>query len=201
MTGQALVGFPHDDGVSFSLKLEVRFDKKPDRVSYLGKYGHNCTFKEKKKWSNGQKRCFFRIKSCCVAYSNKNLRFMTLTSSPKMKRSISDSFRALKERIIRKTPYEYFKDGYISKNERAFYFPDRQYYKLVKFEYLKVSTSEGVDSVYHICFFGDYIPQKWLSKCWFEITGSDRYFKNNVDIRKIKNFILKVNVFMNWVAK
>lgn len=171
----------------FSLGEFVKSGQKPDRVSYLGKYRHNCTSKKKIKWSNGQKRCFFRIKSGCVAHKGKILRFMTLTSSQSMNRTMSNSFRALKERIRRKTPYKLFEDGYISKNRLAFYYPDRRYFKKLDFEYIKVETKEGVEGVFHVCYFGSYIPQRWLSESWFDITGSDRYIRNNVDIRQIKN--------------
>ena len=161
--------------------------KNPARIPLLVKYLHNCTPKkekpQKRKWNSAQKRCFQRIKSGCVVHRNKPLRFMTLTSAPNMKRSMSSSFRVLKERVRRKTPYSLYKEGYISKNRRAFYYPDRRYNKTLNFEYQKISTSEGVDGVYHIVYFGDYIPQEWLSSCWEDITSTAKI----VDIRKVKN--------------
>ena len=75
--------------------------------------------------------CFFRIKSDCIPHRGKILRFMTLTSSQNMNRTMSNSFRALKERTRRKTPYKLFEEAYISKNKLFFYYPDRQYYKKI----------------------------------------------------------------------
>ena len=69
----------------------------------------------------------------------------------------------------------------------------------MEFEYVKVETTECAEGVFHIFYFGSYTPQKWLSESWFEITGSDKYIKNNVDIRQIKNRYGQQTKLANYV--
>lgn len=52
----------------------------------------------------------------------------------------------------------------------------------MKFDYLKIETYEGANGVFHILYFGDYIPQKWLSDNWKDITET-AYI---VDIRAVR---------------
>jgi len=41
----------------------------------------------------------------------------------------------------------------------------------VRFEYCKVKTNEG-NGVLHIVFWGEYVPQPWLSRTWEELHGA-----------------------------
>ena len=72
----------------------------------------------------------------------KNVRFITLTSSPTSKyRQINPHFQVLRKRI------------------------DRHFGKI---EYIKFRTNEG-HGVLHVLYTGPFIPQKWLSRNWNEI--------------------------------
>ena len=73
--------------------------------------------------------------------------------------------------------------GYIKPNDIRKYYPNKPLNQPLKFEYIKIETDEGVQGVLHVLYFGDYIPQKWLSDAWKEITGS-AYI---VDIRACKD--------------
>ena len=120
-------------------------------------------------WSRAQKRAYSRIRIGLKRHKGEILRFLTLTSAPNMKRDVSNAFRALKERIRRKTAYKLFKEGYLKKGDL------RKYNSLLeplKFEYIKIETWEGVEGVYHVLYFGDYLPWGWLTEVWEELTGT-----------------------------
>ena len=76
---------------------------------------------------------------------NGMLRLMTLTSAPSSPSDIHRSFRALKERIRRRWPFEYL---------------------------AVVETTESGLKHLHIVYRGEYIPQPWLSFAWFAIHGA-----------------------------
>lgn len=84
---------------------------------------------------------------------NAFMRFLTLTSPNNPKRPIKKSFAILRLRIERATLR---RDGFIG-------FRFNRYFCL--------RTSEG-NSVLHIVFWGNFIPQDWLSKNWEEIHGA-----------------------------
>ena len=76
----------------------------------------------------------------------------------------------------------------------------RRYYQgkvrasALTFEYFKVETSEG-NGVFHILYFGDYLPQKWISDQWLDIHKSPivdiRATKRGVNnSRKLTRYIL-----------
>lgn len=152
------------------------------------KYGETPLLRErpqKKRWRPSQARCFTRLRSGCLAHRGEKLRFLTLTTADKMKRTKEDGFRALKERIRRQTPLRVFNElggkGSFHEFSRHFY-PNKNPLSTLKFQYTKIKTSEGVSGVFHIVFFGDYLPQKWVSSAWEDLTGSARI----VDIRGMK---------------
>ena len=105
-------------------------------------------------WGKKQRHGFHRVLSGVkkAIYNGERLRFLTLTNKTWNER-LNQDFQALKQRIRRA--------GY-------------------KFEYWKCRTSEG-GGVLHIVYRGDYIPQAFISECWYQITG-DSYI---VDIREI----------------
>lgn len=75
----------------------------------------------------------------------KNVRFLTLTSSPQSNwRKLNAHFQVLRKRI-----------------ERNF----------GKIEYIKFKTNEGY-GVLHVVYVGPFIPQRWLSRNWNEIHGA-----------------------------
>ena len=75
--------------------------------------------------------------------------------------------------------------GYIDSKDLKKYYPGKPLEEPLRFEYIKVETEEGVQGVFHVLYFGDYIPQKWLSDAWKEITGSAYV----VDIRACKDTV------------
>jgi len=105
-------------------------------------------------WGKKQRRGYHRVVSGIKKgiYNGDRLRFLTLTNKTWNFR-LNQDFQALKQRIRRA--------GY-------------------HFEYWKCRTSEG-GGVLHIVYRGDYIPQNYISECWYQITG-DSYV---VDIREI----------------
>ena len=136
-----------------------------------------------KTWSKKQKRAYHRILSGLRVHKGELLRFLTLTTAEYMQRDLRSAWRVLKERIRRLTPLRLIKMGYIELKDVRKYYPNKSLNEPLKFEYLKVETDEGVAGVLHVLYFGDYIPQKWLSDAWKEITGT-AYI---VDIRACKD--------------
>ena len=135
------------------------------------------------KWTKKQRRAYHRILSGLRVHRGERLRFLTLTTAENMQRDLRSAWRVLKERIRRLTPLRLVKMGYLSLKDVRKYYSSKPLDEPLKFEYLKVETDEGVAGVLHILYFGDFIPQKWLSDVWKEITGS-AYI---VDIRACKD--------------
>jgi len=169
------------------------FDQKFPSLVYIEHNSPSIDYRPlKNPWSNKQKRAYFRAKSGIHAHAGEKLRFMTLTTAQIMnKKPLNQCRQQLTQRIRRLSPNRLTEltneDGkpYLSKNKRAFFYPEfnRQYDKKLKHDYLNVYTTEGVDGVIHVLFFGSYIPQEWLSDTWMDITES----ANIVDIRLVKN--------------
>lgn len=136
-----------------------------------------------KTWSRKQRRAYHRILSGLRVHRGELLRFLTLTTAEGMQRDLRSAWRVLKGRIRRLTPLRLIKMGYIDLKDVRKYYPNKPLNEPLKFEYLKVETDEGVAGVLHVPYFGDYIPQKWLSDAWKEITGT-AYI---VDIRACKD--------------
>lgn len=134
-------------------------------------------------WDRKQRRAYHRILSGLRVHRGERLRFLTLTTAENMQRDLRSAWRVLKERIRRLTPARLVKMGYIELKDVKKYYPNKPLNEPLRFEYLKVETAEGVAGVLHVLYFGDYIPQKWLSDVWKEITGT-AYI---VDIRACKD--------------
>ncbi len=129
-----------------------------------------------------QKRAFHRIMSGLeVARSRgQQVRFLTLTSPlDSTPETLSQHFRALKERIKRITPYKLVKGGWIASGDFHRYYPSRGMLDRLAFHYIAIKTAEGSGGgVLHILYAGDYLPRQWLSEAWLELHGAW-----NVDIR------------------
>jgi hypothetical protein len=152
---------------------------RPPHPSLLDNYQHNCTFREKKQakkhWKPSQVRCYNRIRSGCMAHRGQDLRFLTFTTAPDMKRTKEEAFRALKERVRRATPLSMHRAVAPNGGLHGFlrhYYPDRPPGENLDFEYTKITTKEGPSGVFHVLFFGDYLPQKWLSSVWRDLTDT-----------------------------
>ena len=126
------------------------------------------------KFKNSQLNCLTAIKSGCIVHNNENLRFLTLTSSSDMNRSITKCFSVLVNRIERLYPLKFVELGLIKRNKLNYYYPNTDSNKNLHFDYLYVLTSEGVNGVLHVLYFGDFIHEKWLKDNWEEITGGAR---------------------------
>lgn len=123
-------------------------------------------------WSTAQRRCYQRIKTGLTWHQNEILRFLTLGSSPNMKRSQQESFRALKERLNRTSLLKLVRDGYISNKQLRTHYANKPLGYTPVFDYIAVRTDEGPHGVLHILYFGDFIPQAWLKQTWLDLTGS-----------------------------
>jgi len=145
--------------------------------------GQNCTLAHRRFWDRKRRRCYHRILSGIRKHRGERLRFLTLTSSNEAKRPITQDFRVLKERIRRLTPLRLIRSGYLSLKDYRRYYGNKPLNERMHFEYLWVETSEG-NGVLHVLFFGDYLPQAWLSDAWRDIHQSPI-----VDIRATRSKI------------
>jgi hypothetical protein len=140
-----------------------------------------------------------------------------------MKRSITDCYKIIVERINRLTPNRLVELGYLDEKKLKYYFPELEVNDVLIFNYLYVLTSEGANGVLHILYFGSYLNERWLKDVWEEITGGARQlFIENIGISKTsvdevtKYVINQSNVFgyvtgqskyvrhaysMNWVYR
>jgi len=150
----------------------------------LDKSLENSTYKTfnryKQVWSPSQRNAFLRVKSGIVRHQGKILRFLTLTSAPEMLRSLQKTFDCMKTAIKRYTPHRLYKEGYISKNKIKFYYPGKNPFDTLDFEYIKIKTTEG-NGVYHIPYFGDFLPYNFLCDLYSYYTG----FAWDLDIRRV----------------
>ena len=157
-------------------------------LSSLDNYQHNSPFlreqRPKMKWKPSQVRCYNRIRAGSIAHRGGKMRLMTLTTAKKMQRTKETGHQILTQRVRRMTPFKMFKaisgTGSFHRFSRHYY-PNKNPLSKLKYEYTKVTTTEGVEGVFHIVYFGDYLPQKWVSSTWEEITGTARV----VDIRGV----------------
>lgn len=133
------------------------------------------------KWSDAQWACFHAIESGVLCHGGKTLRFLTLTSCVGMRGSIEDCFSVFVRRVKRLTPKVLLRLDYICDADLEFYFPDHGINDVLTFDYLSVLTSEGVAGVLHVLYFGDWLPQYWVSDVWKDISG----VADVVDIRKV----------------
>lgn len=134
------------------------------------------------------------------------LKFLTLTSTPNMNRSLHDSLIIFKHRINRLKYKDflgispYTNEPFMTKSKMQRIYGDDVIYRLsdrVPFEYGGVQTSEGAQGVYHFLCYSDYIPFQWIQDNWFEITGAHRV--NVQEVRETKNGITNPQKLCNYV--
>lgn len=148
-------------------------------------------------WNRQQKRAYHRILSGVYRHRYERLRFLTLTSASDMDKNIQDCFRLLYFRMRKIKPYQLIEEGWISYNRACrIYGIDKLGFTLSRFDYLKVLTSEGVEGVLHILYFGSFYPQQWLSYQWFDITG----VASVVDIRQCKKRVYNSERLSRYVV-
>lgn len=124
-------------------------------------------------WNLPQRRCFQRLATGFKWHKGEICRFLTLGSLPKdrMTKNIDECYSDLYKRIRRLTPLKLLNDGYISTNQIRKQFSNKSLKENLFFDYIKIKTSEGGSGVYHILYFGDFLPQRWLKDNWNDITG------------------------------
>lgn len=104
-------------------------------------------------------------------------RFMTLTTAKGVNRDINKDFDILKKRIRRAT---WQKDRFSG-------FKFNRYFKL--------KTAEG-NGVLHIIYWGNFIPQNWLSHAWEQIHKSEvvdirsAYGNKNTKVKGLVGYLL-----------
>ena len=106
-----------------------------------------------------------------------------------MKKDISKCYSDLYKRIRRLTPYKLYQDGYITNRQLRKQYANNPLGENLDFEYIKIKTSEGPNSVLHILYFGDFLPQKWVKENWNDITGGC----NSAYIKMCKNPVYNSN--------
>jgi hypothetical protein len=83
--------------------------------------------------------------------------------------------------------------GYITRNQVSGFYPGRNETDKLIFEYYMIETYEG-NGVLHILYFGDYIPQQWLSDNWAKIHQSKivniKEIRGDYKIKKIIKYII-----------
>ena len=75
-----------------------------------------------------------------------------------MHKDISSCYSDLYKRIRRLTPLKLLTTGYITKRQLRIQYANVPLNQKLKFEYIKIKTSEGAEGVLHILYFGDFLP-------------------------------------------
>lgn len=124
-------------------------------------------------WSKDQFNCFNICRSACIVHKDEKLRFLTLTSVG----STDDIFRCFQvfvNRVRVLTINKLIENGYLpkTKSTKKYYYGNKDLDESFKFEYGCVRTSEGVNGVLHILYFGEYLPKRWINDIWLELSGA-----------------------------
>ena len=148
-------------------------------------------------WSPKQYRAYNSIRSgfTLSQHGHQTIRFLTLSTSDIMsqsetygydlKENINDHFRSFKARIQRVTPWQLYKQTYITKDQLSYYYRHHDIFKPLKFEYFKVETNEG-NGVLHIFYRGSYLPYNYLADNWMDIHNSWEINIQKVDLTNPK---------------
>ena len=114
-------------------------------------------------WNRHQRRVYKRCRQGMASHDGERCSFLTLTSPNKESQNnpLEKSLNLLIKRIR---------------------------HRFGNIEYYAVRTNEG-NGVYHLLFFGPYIPQKWISEQWTQLRGAW-----SVDIREVGDIMCKRRV-------
>ena len=135
-----------------------------DPAASLDHYVHKGPF-----WSKKRRRFFQRAMSGIgMAFANgEEVRFLTLTSSPRSPEDIRRSWRTMVKRIRR---------------------------KIGRFDYIAVKefTKAGRPHI-HALYRGKYLPQRWISDTWQKIHKANIVYIEKVygDRRRVSNYLGK----------
>lgn len=176
-----------------------------DPPTSLDNGGQNCTQLvagggsrggSRREWSRQERRAYQRIRSGLEKHRGERLRFLTLTSVGGMRKPISKAWHVFVGRVRRMTPMRLAKEGYMRPAELLRYYRLEQLRKPLKFTYFKVRTTEGVAGVVHAIYFGDYLPQMWLSHVWEDLTGGAFV----VDVRACRDRVKDVGRLSRYIV-
>jgi len=140
-------------------------------------------------WDDKQRRCYQRIIYGLEAHKENRLRFMTLTSVPEQKCSISKAFNNLNRDIKDLTPNKLIKNNYLTRRQCCFYYGKENLDKNFMFHFIRVKTGEGYMGVFHILFFGQFIPYQWLFDTWKRLLDINYLSKRGVSLNQCKENI------------
>lgn len=125
---------------------------------------HNNADRERRR---RRSRLFHRMTSGLKWHRDKHLRHMVLTSSPlSNEEELNKHKKALVKRIERLTVNKLIKKGYLEESKVKHFYRKKDRDEPLDFVYFSVRTGEGVSGVWHIAWFGDFIPHQWLSDQW-----------------------------------
>ena len=145
-------------------------------------------------------RLFHRMTSGLKWHRDKHLRHMVLTSSPlSNEEELNKHKKALVKRIERLTIKKLIKKGYLEESKVKHYYGKKEWNEPLEFIYFSVRTGEGVSGVWHIAWFGDFIPHKWLSEQWDELHQAKNV--SLVDHGKIRSSHKLVGYFLSHYFK
>jgi hypothetical protein len=164
-------------------------------------------------WSSKQKRAYVKAKAGERCHKGQLQRFLTLTSSDESAAADCDlgiDFSAFKLRVGRLTPYKLYKKGYLTKGQLRYFYPGKNCHTPLVMDYFKVRTNEGRNGgVLHVLYYGDFIPQKWLSDAWGSVHLSPNIWITTGDYLKYviaqycsgQSYFINSSACSGWVFK
>lgn len=108
-----------------------------------------------------------------------------MTSVPGQTREIGEAFNLLNREIKFLTGEKLVRLGYLSYNQAVYYY-GKNVAKAFVFSFLRVRTNEGHQGVFHVLFFGQFIPRMWIADTWQRLLGVERMSEHSVDIRECR---------------
>ena len=146
--------------------ISGRNENEPDRNSQ----NENFLTHDERARRRQKSRLYHRMTSGLKWHRDKHLRHMVLTSSPQSNpEDMNTHKKALIKRIERLTIHKLIKMGYLEGSKVTHYYGKKGWDEPLEFIYFSVRTGEGVSGVWHIAWFGDFIPHQWLSEQWDEL--------------------------------
>jgi hypothetical protein len=103
------------------------------------------------------------------------------------------------KRIERLTVNKLIKSGYIEESKAEYYYGQKDWDEPLELIYFSLRTGEGVSGVWHIAWFGYFIPHQWLSEQWEELHQAKNV--SLVDHGKVKSSKRLVGYFLSHYFK
>ena len=137
-------------------------------------------------WADKHRRAHRKIKLGLLWRKHERLRFMSLGTPVMCAVSIVTGFVLLRKRIRRLTVRRLVDDGFMSKQQAAYFYgreKSGRWDDEFVFHSVNIRTGEGPNGVYHVLFFGQYIPQNWVYDQWKDILDVDYLANQSVDLQ------------------